>query len=504
MEPRWDRPLDGLDEVPWDELLGPNDATELVSALRSLAAEGGNGDRIHDVLEDNDYHYWYATVSAKPEGFRPAAVPALRFLARIAAQPSGFGSQAALDLVETITDAALDRPTMTGVELDAMVDALRVELDAARPALAEASRLGRAGDDPARILLADVEAGVLLGGAYEPRWRGVARPLLDSPTGRLTVVGGMLVTREKSDLVFRSPHDGEPIHTFSYPGPEGAWPFAGSTSDSSVLFRKDNLWAHPFVDRDGPGVLTVDAGGRHPRLWRPVGDDWRATRLVRPGPRLRPSSWRALTVAPYGGECFVGYADGVVLRFDARTGVPSGRPISLTGNSAMLGVDDDLLMVARRTPEGERHLIRIALATGRPVDPLFRASLVSPVRYVAEGRPRLAFVDGSGPDRGLYRFDAETGVEIGSPIRIGDLHGFCVYEPGDRSCLAVAGYRQVHRLDAQTGEPVGPPLFGHRRIVRDVASATVDGRTVLYSADGATVRRWDAETGSPWPAAVPS
>ncbi|WP_392972599.1 hypothetical protein [Streptomyces sp. LN245] len=159
-------------------------------------------------------------------------------------------------------------------------------------------------------------------------------------------------------------------------------------------------------------------------------------------------------------------------------------------------------MVQRRTPEGERNLIRVALATGRPVDPLFRPSWMPPVRYVAEGRPRLAFTDGYGPK--LYRFDAETGVEIGSPIRIGDLHGFCVYDLGGRPHLAVAGYRQVHRLDAETGEPVGPPLFGHRRIVRDVASASVDGRAVLYSADGATVRRWDAETGTPWPAAVPS
>lgn len=159
MEPRWDRPLDGLDEVPWDELLGANDAAELVSALRSLAGEDGNQDRVYEVLEDNDYDYWYATVSGKPEGFRPAAAPALRFLARIAAQPSGFGSHAALELIEIIMDAALDRPTMTGVELDAMVDALRAELDAARPALAEASRLGRAADAPVRNLLAGVDAG---------------------------------------------------------------------------------------------------------------------------------------------------------------------------------------------------------------------------------------------------------------------------------------------------------------------------------------------------------
>lgn len=513
MESRWDRPLDGLDEVPWEQLLGPHDAAELVAALRSLAEEDWRDQqlcvdhRIYDLLGDTDNDYSYATAYGRTEGFRPAAVPALRFLARIAAQPSGVGSYKALELIEVIMDAALDRPSMTGDELDAMVDGLRAEFDAARPALAEAIRLGHHGDIPVSGLLAWVDSGLLLGGAYEPRWRGVARPLLDSPTGRLTVAGGMLVTREKSGLVFRSLHDAVPIHTFPYPGPEGTRPFPGSTSQPDSWFPTNKILARPFADSDGPGVLTVDVGGRRTRLWRLDGEGWAAVRLVRPGLHLWPSAWRAETVAAHGGECFVGYADGVIVRFDARTGAPCGEPIALAGSAQMLGADDDYLTA--RYLKRDRHgndliLVRIDLATGRPVGPSFGWSSTLPVRYTAQGRARLAFVGWSGPGRALYRVDAGTGEQIGLPISMGDLDGFCVYEVGGRPYLAVTGYRQVHRLDAETGEPAGAPLFGHRRIVLDVVSAVVDGRPVLYSADGATVRRWDAETGTPWPAPVPS
>ena len=52
---------------------------------------------------------------------------------------------------------------MTGDELDAMVDGLRAEFDAARPALAEAIRLGRQGDIAVSRLLAGVDSGLLLG-----------------------------------------------------------------------------------------------------------------------------------------------------------------------------------------------------------------------------------------------------------------------------------------------------------------------------------------------------
>ena len=124
------------------------------------------------------------------------------------------------------------------------------------------------------------------------------------------------------------------------------------------------------------------------------------------------------------------------------------------------------------------------------------------VCFVADGDTR-GFLRKALGDRPGVLVDAETGAEVGAPIRAGDLWGVCAYAVGGRTCLAVTGHLQVHRFDAETGEPAGPPLFGHRRTVRDVVSTVVDGRPVLFSADGATVRRWDAATGTPWPAPLP-
>ena len=43
---------------------------------------------------------------------------------------------------------------------------------------------------------------------------------------------------------------------------------------------------------------------------------------------------------------------------------------------------------------------------------------------------------------------------------------------------------------------------GHRRPITGIAAGTIDGRPTLFSADRATIRRWDAATGAPWPAAA--
>jgi aspartate/methionine/tyrosine aminotransferase len=86
--------------------------------------------------------------------------------------------------------------------------------------------------------------------------------------------------------------------------------------------------------------------------------------------------------------------------------------------------------------------------------------------------------------------------------------------------LAVLREAVAQRLTAQTGRPYDPDtelvissggLAGVLSTLLATADAWTgvnrlsryDGRPALYSADGATVRRWDAETGIPWPAMLP-
>ncbi|GAA0457004.1 hypothetical protein Aca07nite_51250 [Actinoplanes capillaceus] len=73
-------------------------------------------------------------------------------------------------------------------------------------------------------------------------------------------------------LCFRDPRDGTPVRTFTYSGPEETHPYPTSTHDPNWDFPSRVSSATPFVDGDGPGVLTIDVRGRNPRLWRLDGD----------------------------------------------------------------------------------------------------------------------------------------------------------------------------------------------------------------------------------------
>jgi hypothetical protein len=104
----------------------------------------------------------------------------------------------------------------------------------------------------------------------------------------------------------------------------------------------------------------------------------------------------------------------------------------------------------------------------------------------------------------VWRLDAVSGAAIGPPIPLPKAVALCAYALGDRSMLAVGSGQQIHRFDAETGEPVGPPLDGHRRDVTRIAAVRIAGHVTLFSVDGATVRRWDAASGTPWPASSPA
>jgi hypothetical protein len=42
----------------------------------------------------------------------------------------------------------------------------------------------------------------------------------------------------------------------------------------------------------------------------------------------------------------------------------------------------------------------------------------------------------------------------------------------------------------------------HGREVSDVCAAVIDGLPTLFGVDYGTIRRWDAATGTPWPAPI--
>ncbi|MFD8724873.1 WD40 repeat domain-containing protein [Streptomyces sp. NPDC059629] len=72
--------------------------------------------------------------------------------------------------------------------------------------------------------------------------------------------------------------------------------------------------------------------------------------------------------------------------------------------------------------------------------------------------------------------------------------------PNGQAMLVGAGHGgAVHRWDADSGEPIGPPLLGHTTTVLSVGLGYLSpSEAVIMSGDDSGfLRRWDAETGNP-------
>ncbi|WP_033346726.1 hypothetical protein [Catenuloplanes japonicus] len=489
----------GIDEVPWTELLG-DDAAPFLDALGGLAAHGGNADMVADLLDDEDYSY-PCGIEDEGFGYRDTAVRVLGFLARIAAQPGDIAREDTIELIDRIAHGEVQRAGRSDAEMDSRVDALRAALVEARPALVEAARHPSKLAPMLERLLAGIDAGVVPGGADEPRWRGVARPFLRTASLRLAAYGDLLAVNEETRVVFHSAADGTVVSTLAFPNPARYETVAVSPTTGEM--RLPARWSEAFVDDHGPGVLVAERRGSRVWLWRPDGGDWRRIRLTRPG-SLRPSAWRVRAMTAGDGECVIGYGDGMIARFDSRTGLPSGLP---SGPPLAVGraVDRlDLRVGGGRIAAVLWLELILDVTAGRRVE---QQVWEPPVFYNAGGHARIAAITGVNGRREIRRYDIATGDEVGAPIVAERPTALCVYRWQGRDRLAVAAYRQVLRFDAETGEPLGPPLHGHRAQLRDIAAGVVDGRPVLFSLDipapterAATVRRWDAETGEPFPA----
>ncbi|MFC4068787.1 hypothetical protein [Actinoplanes subglobosus] len=478
----WDRPLDGVAQVPWEELLaGSEDATangiEMIRALTAIAAGDevyGNCERIGDMLTpDADFRYseW-----GQDFGYGRAAPAVVGFLARIAASHTDdHTTTTCIEWIENLVNTPIEPVGATDEDVDAHVDAIRSALLDNRAALREAARRLPEFRPVVDRLIAEAGAG-----AYEPRWRGVARPFAAShatdvglvDAGRPLVVG--LHTYGATD--FHDPGTG----TVVVSSPE--W------------WRESTVW--PLDDPAGPMLVT----GKPRRVWRHRDGAWSARYLGHP--------LRSLTVvAVDDGEILIRYARNVLARLDARTGarigpevpLPWGREVHTQSWHPYRSGGRRFVLVGLNHNE---KALRIDLDEGVVDGP----PLVNPGRFLTsfelDGRTVLVFA----ADGAMLRVDAESGEGAGDPIEVPRFTAWresaCVYRQGDRPMLAVASGRRILRFDARTGAEAGPPMLGHRREVIAVRAAVIGGRPTLFSVDYGTIRRWDAVTGVPWPAPI--
>ncbi|WTW92066.1 WD40 repeat domain-containing protein [Streptomycetaceae bacterium NBC_01309] len=135
------------------------------------------------------------------------------------------------------------------------------------------------------------------------------------------------------------------------------------------------------------------------------------------------------------------------------------------------------------------------MATGAETGVLDQAATAAATATL-HGRPILV----AGYNRGIQRWDLETGTKIGGPLVSGEFSVVRITTAvlDGRPVAICCGYPPdpVHVWDLDTGTRICAPLEGHTALVQGADVAEIDGRTVLLtvSLDG-SMRVWDLADG---------
>ncbi|WP_306319336.1 MULTISPECIES: caspase family protein [unclassified Streptomyces] len=195
-------------------------------------------------------------------------------------------------------------------------------------------------------------------------------------------------------------------------------------------------------------------------------------------------------LAPAGlrGEALIGYEDGTVARVvgaDATVRVTTGHTTAVTALAAIPGHAQGPLVVAA----AEDGSVRLAsLRTGEPVRTLLTG--VGRVADLAVSRTERQWIVAVATTGGqLHRLDADSGRPLGLPQRIdtGDTTRLATFTLGSTRCVSVQGDTHGLQLyDLVTGDQVG----GQRERHEASALCALDGGTVCVGGTDGVLRLW--------------
>jgi WD40 repeat protein len=259
---------------------------------------------------------------------------------------------------------------------------------------------------------------------------------------------------------------------------------------------------------DAPLDATLSADGQRIATYTPSGVQLRNTETGQPISEPFADHRLIGGISPDGRYLAMISQDDAIRVWDSVTRQPIGRPMTGSEKAAYSAVSSDGRRAA--AVDGKNTLRLWDIESGRQIGgPLPGQAWRTKVAFSPDGR-RLA---SAGLDDAVRVWDASTGAQVLRPLRGGDprmgeqdVTLSVAFSPDGHTIAAggntvgvdsrVSAGSPLRLWNADTGAPVGKPVFGNYGRIFWVALSPDNGMIVTGGSDK-TVRRWDAHTGEP-------
>ena len=215
--------------------------------------------------------------------------------------------------------------------------------------------------------------------------------------------------------------------------------------------------------------------------------------------RLRPNlNIRSEAFSPDGKCVLLVLQNGTAQVWDAQTGKPTGQLMENV-DRASFSPDGQSVVTVSRSKTARDHTAQVRDArTGQPVGQPMKGSAAS---FSSDGKQVVTVLE-----NGVQVWDAVTGKPMGSLLKAGSFvtSTDVSFSPDSKSLLVVYsvpgsarsfGPRVARVWNAQTGQPIGPPMKQNENI--SSANFSRNGKYVVTASEDKTAQVWDARTGQP-------
>lgn len=274
--------------------------------------------------------------------------------------------------------------------------------------------------------------------------------------------------------------DGKTIASGGFDKTARLWDTNGSPVCEPIV-HDDWVWSISFSPDNRK--LATACFDRTVRLW----DRGTARALGRP---LRHQHCvNAVAFSPDSSRVFAGCQDGTARLWDVASCRPIGSVLNHRHTISAVAFSPDGQTILTGGHDGS--VVSWKVRSSPSVRTFHHAGFIRVVMFSPDGTAILS----ASQDHTARLWDADTGEPLGPPLMHDDIVESVAFSPDGRVVLTGSLDGKARLWDAATSRPLLAPLR-HGEAVHAVAFSP-DGRSVLTGGDSQTAQLWDARTGRP-------